>query len=227
MTATSTHLSADPSISDVVWAAYKGGVTSEDDMSPIVSAAAADGCARCGHRTPEMTAVGQVVSKRFTGYSSWTNSAARTLCAACTWAYRTPALRSAAHLVTRGPAALTTLTPTNLHQVLAGPIDARTAIIVPLVPGRKHLLPDAQWGRVTVDDLALDWTAADRDRLQVMARLRGRGFTETVLAAAAPDYRTLAGLAPEAWPAIFDDWAALDPWRAAPPWWQLASRALR
>ncbi|WP_458682613.1 hypothetical protein [Prescottella equi] len=116
MTVTSTHLSADPSIGDVVWAAYKGGVTSDDDTSPIVPAAAADGCARCGYRTPEMTPVGQVISKRFTGYSSWTNSAARTLCAACTWAYRTPALRSAAHLVTRGPATLTTLTPTNLNK---------------------------------------------------------------------------------------------------------------
>lgn len=80
---------------------------------------------------------------------------------------------------------------------------------------------------MTVDDLALDWTDADRDRLQVMARLRGRGFSETALAAAAPDYRTLTRLDPETWPAIFDDWATLDPWRAAPPWWQLAARALR
>ncbi|WP_458682614.1 hypothetical protein [Prescottella equi] len=60
-----------------------------------------------------------------------------------------------------------------------------------------------------------------------MARLRVRGFTETALAAGAPDYRTLARLDAEMWPATFDDWAALDPWRAAPPWWHLAARTTR
>lgn len=28
-----------------------------------------------------------------------------------------------------------------------GALDASTAVIVPLVPGRKRLLPDAQWGK--------------------------------------------------------------------------------
>ncbi|MGO4205326.1 hypothetical protein AB4Z09_27025 [Rhodococcus sp. TAF43] len=41
---------------------------------------------------------------------------------------------------------------------------------------------DAQWGRLTVDDLAIDWTAADRERLEVMAGLRDRRFSETALA---------------------------------------------
>jgi hypothetical protein len=36
---------------------------------------------------------------------------------------------------------------------------------VPLRPGRKHLLPTATWGHVTVDDAQLPWSTTDTARL--------------------------------------------------------------
>ena len=106
------------------------------------------GCARCGHATTAMTPVGQVISRRFTGYESWTNLAGRHLCQVCVWVYRHRPLRSEVHIVTRSPATLQAANPSLLRQVLAAPVGADTLVIVPLRPGRKHLLPDARWGFV-------------------------------------------------------------------------------
>ncbi|QHE73545.1 hypothetical protein GFS60_07205 (plasmid) [Rhodococcus sp. WAY2] len=133
---------------DVASAAYTvaeglAEVTTPDDR--------VTGCARCGRHTVVMTPVGQVVSRRFTGYESWTNLACRYLCAVCVWVYRHRPLRTDAHIVTRDPVTLRPANPALLHQVLSTTIDADTAVIVPLRPGRKHLFPDARWGQVTVD----------------------------------------------------------------------------
>lgn len=209
---------------DVVWAAYRAA---NPDTPPGMLAPRGAGCARCGHETAVMTQVGRVVSKRFTAYDSWTDRGGRTLCAACTWVYTTPSLRTATHRITRSPHSLSELTPQGLHDALSAEIGADAAVVVPLAPGRKHLLPEAQWGRVTVDDLALDFTDADRGRLAAMTRLRAAGFTETALARPAPDHRTLTRTPPETWPEVLTDWDALAPWRSAAPWWHLSMRATR
>jgi hypothetical protein len=73
---------------DVVWVAYtaaEGAVELADRMA---------GCARCGHATAVMIPVGQVISRRFTGYESWTNLAGRCLGAVCV--YRGRPLRTGA-----------------------------------------------------------------------------------------------------------------------------------
>ncbi|MCZ4590315.1 hypothetical protein O4328_43015 [Rhodococcus opacus] len=126
---------------DVVWAAY---TAAEGAVDAIERADRASGCARCGHATTVMTPVGQVISRRFTGYESWTNLAGRRLCAVCVWVYRHRPLRTETHLVTRDPATLRTANSALLHQVLSTTVAADTAVIVPLRPGRKHLLPDAR-----------------------------------------------------------------------------------
>jgi hypothetical protein len=69
-----------------------------------------------------------------------------------------------------------------------------TAVVVPLRPGRKHLLPDARWDTATVDDAQLIWTSVDAHRLAVMRRLRAHGFSESMLCDDSPAY--LAGLPP-------------------------------
>ncbi|QSE87820.1 hypothetical protein JWS13_03925 (plasmid) [Rhodococcus pseudokoreensis] len=209
---------------DVVWAAYTAASGSVDAATPDDRTT---GCARCGHTTPVMTPVGQVISRRFTGFESWTNLAARKLCQVCAWAYRDRTLRSDARIVTRDPATLRTATPTLLHQVLSTTLGADTAVIVPLRPGRKHLIPDARWGAVTVDDSRLNWAAEDARRLEVMCRLRDRGFTETMLRDNAPTYSVVHRLPADRWPQVFDDWNLLAPWRHADPWWEVGLRATR
>ncbi|MFC9362549.1 hypothetical protein ACFTZB_38995 [Rhodococcus sp. NPDC057014] len=209
---------------DVVWAAYTAAVGPVDAATPDDRTA---GCARCGHTTPVMFPVGQVISRRFTGFESWTNLAARKLCQVCAWAYRDRTLRSAAHIVTRDPATLRPATPALLHQVLSTTLGADTAVIVPLRPGRKHLIPDAIWGAVTIDDTHLTWQDHDAARLVVMSRLRGHGFTETMLRNNAPTYSVLHRLPADRWPQVFDDWNLLAPWRHADPWWEVGLRATR
>jgi len=153
----------------VVWAAYTAAVGIPEHAEPVDPVA---GCARCGHATTEMTAVGQVISRRFTGFESWTNLAGRHLCAVCVWVYRNRSLRNEAHIVTRNPSTLVMANPPLLLQVLSNTIDRDTAVIVPLRPGRKHLLPDARWGQITADDTHLTWSESDTVRLDVMRRLR-------------------------------------------------------
>ena len=209
---------------DVVWAAYTAAVGPVDAATPADRTA---GCARCGHTTAVMFPVGQVISRRFTGFESWTNLSGRKLCQVCAWAYRARTLRVGAHIVTRGPATLRPANPALLQQVLSTTIGADTAVIVPLRPGRKHLIPDAIWGGVTVDDTRLMWAADDAGRLAVMSRLRGHGFTETMLRDNAPTYSVVHRLPADRWPQVFDDWNLLTPWRHADPWWEVGLRATR
>ncbi|MFF0818621.1 hypothetical protein ACFYVR_26260 [Rhodococcus sp. NPDC003318] len=174
-----------------------------------------------------MTPVGRVVSRRFTGFGSWLDRGGRALCEACAWVYSMRSLRVVAHRIARNTYVLSELDSQALYEVLSAPIGVDVAVVVPLVPGRKHVLPDAQWGRVAVDELALDFTAADRDRLAAMSRLQAAGFTEAALVRPAPDHRTMTRIPSERWPAVLADWDALAPWRAAAPWWHLGIRATR
>ena len=182
-------------------------------------------CARCGRADDELVPTRDVVSKVFTGYDTWRDPSGSGLCPACTWAYRTPELRAVAHLVTFAPPCLQQLEPAALADLLSVAVPADLAVIVPLRPGRKHLLPAAVWGRVTVDDAQLPWTAADADRLAAMRRLRALGFGSRMLTEPAPVWSVLRKL-PRNWvDQVLTDWAALDPWRSRPPWFDLAVRA--
>lgn len=182
-------------------------------------------CARCGHHAADLVPTGKVVSKVFTGYDGWREPAGAGLCPPCVWGYRTPALRAAAHLVTRHPAELRQLESAGLAALLAQALQPDRALVVPLRPGRKHLLPGAVWGRVTVDDTQLPWGEQDARRLAAMGRLRALGFGSRMLTAPAPAWTVLRRLPRNWWQQVTDDWAALDVWRARQPWFELAVRA--
>jgi len=98
-------------------------------------------------------------------------------------------------------------------------------VVVPLRPGRKHLLATAQWGRVTTDDATLTWTSADADRLAVMATLRDQGFGPRMLLTAAPAWPVLVKLASRQRLLTQQQWPLLAPWRRARPWFDLAVHA--
>lgn len=182
-------------------------------------------CARCGCVDEHLTATRDVVSKVFTGYDAWRDPSGTGLCPACTWGHRTPELRTVAHLVTLTPLCLQQLEPAALAELLSVAVPADLAVVVPLRPGRKHLFPAACWGRVTVDDAQLPWTAADADRLAAMRRLRALGFGSRMLTEPAPVWAVLRQL-PRHWAGqVLQDWSALDVWRSRAPWFDLAVRA--
>lgn len=185
---------------------------------------AAGPCARCANTSPELTPTRNVVSKSFTGFDGWAHPTGPGLCPPCTWAYRTPSLRQVAHEITTHPSCRA-LTRARLRALLAHPVPPTTALVVPLRPGRKHLLPTAQWGRVTTDDASLIWTTTDATRLEAMAALRTQGFGPRMLLAPIPAWPVLTKLSPRQRLRAQQHWAQLTPWRRARPWFDLAIHA--
>lgn len=181
-------------------------------------------CARCARPSVSCTPVSKAISRTFTGFDRWADPVRPSLCFVCAWVYRTPQLRSVVHLVTTAPT-LQVLSSRELGSLLDGPLPANCAVVVPLRPGRKHLFPHAQWGRVCVDDAALTWTGADALALQAMRRLRSDRFGPRMLAEPAPPFGALRKVARARWPRILEDWDTLDRWRGSAPWWELGVRS--
>lgn len=179
------------------------------------------GCARCGRRTATLTPTGQVVSAKFTGYSDWVGPPTSGVCRDCAWALHTKDLRRHPLLVRHTPPSVAQASREDLATLLAGPLPVEVSVTVPLRPGRKHLLPSAQWGHVTTDDATLRWGPGDAARLHAIQRLRRCGFGGRMLSAPAPAWPVLRRLGPRARAEAVTDWARLDPWRAAVPWMRL------
>ena len=180
-------------------------------------------CARCGQRQATVL-TNTVISKTFTAFDEWADPRRRGLCTICSWAYTGCGLRSQPHLITRDPATLQPLSPTEVGRLLSqGPLACDRCLIVPIRAGRKHLAPLAAWGRIRVDSASLPWREEDAQRLRIVLTLRRQGFGSRMLAAAAPPYVVLKKLPPTTWGSVVDAWREIDPWRIADsPWLPLA-----
>ena len=120
-------------------------------------------CARCGAPHGRVPVAG-VVSRVFTGTDSWTQPAGHLLCRACAWAYSAPRAREAIRHVFRAPAAVRELTIAQAYGELSrGGLEASASMVVPIRPGRRHLLPHAQWGRIATDHGCFAWSDADAE----------------------------------------------------------------
>ena len=180
-------------------------------------------CARCA-RPGDLVPVRSVVSKVFTAFDDWADLGGPGLCDTCAWVFSTPSLRSTIHLISRDPAQMSPLTRTEAKTVLlGGQLGAGVALVVPLRPGRKHLLPAATWGRVCVDDAQLLWTDTHAGLLALVEELRALGFGSRMLSEPAPPFAVLKGLPSTEWGAVFRAWDALAGWRTPDnPWLPLA-----
>lgn len=189
---------------------------------PATQTSGLGACARCLTDAP-LTPVGRVVSENFTAYDSWAHPAGRGLCAACAWAYTTPALRNTSHRVDREPGHLQPLDrPATFAVLRRGPLTLDTALAVPLRAGRKHVLPLAKWGNVQVDEITLTWSSSDAARLGHVAALRIAGAPRAAFFDKAPPHRILKPAGTFTLTHAHDLWNQLTPWRDSPPWMQLA-----
>lgn len=196
--------------------------------SPVVDDVAVGGpCARCGSPSGRIS-VADVVSRVFTGTDSWIHPAGRSLCGVCAWAYSAPRVREAIRCVSRAPAAVRELTLAQAYaQLSGGGLEASLALVIPIRPGRRHLLPQAQWGRIVTDHGCFTWSSTDADRLLAVHRLHGAGIPAAALMGAAAPWlvidraRSSGQLAQ-----TLNDWELLKPWRAGSmhPWLALAQR---
>lgn len=130
------------------------------------------------------------------------------------------------HLVHRDPPSLVTLSMRGVVDALAeGQLDSATSLVVPLRPGRKHLVPAATWGQVRIDDADLSWSGQDAHRLSLLLGLRSAGFGTRMLREAAPAYQVMRAADTRRWLTITAAWAELAPWRAPDnPWMELCLR---
>lgn len=202
---------------DVARAAWLASGAAPGDQSTTAC------CARCGRAEVSVT-VRATVARTFTDFEGWSMPSGRHLCAGCAWIYRTRILRTGIHRVTTAPA-LTSLTSAGLAASLNIPVSSSAAIVIPLRPGRKHVLAQARWGHVCIEDLQLKWTHTSTIRLAAMTRLRRAGFTAGDLALPSPAHSILTTLPASSWSEVFADWDTLGPWRASPPYWQVGIRA--
>lgn len=202
----------------VLDAAWSGSGTSARNLG-----AGEGACARCA-RSGAVVPVRAAISKTFTGFDDWDDPSGPGLCPACAWGYTAPALRSVPHLVGRDPASLQRLDRPRAGELLSsGGLSPDLALIVPLRPGRKHLLPTAVWGRISVDDARLTWRKRDAELLALVLQLRGVGFGSRMLGEPAAPFRVLRTLPPGRWSWVLWAWDELACWRAPDsPWLTLA-----
>jgi hypothetical protein len=115
--------------------------------------------------------------------------------------------------------------PSELHRILVSP---HPLLLVSVPQSRqKHLVPWLQWSRVRVDDEALRWTPADRDRLVTYTTLRAAGFGESALAEPSPRWPVLSRLTDATRRDVLAVWPHLTVWRAHPSYLDVAARATR
>jgi len=207
-------------ISDVVQVAW----TAVGCPRPAAATGPAGVCARCGRADTLLSPVRRVLSRNFSGFDDWARPALDGLCQACTWAYQTPLLRSVPHLVVRQPEMLTPLTRSELATLLTRPMTSDEALVVPLRPGRQHVVAGATWGGIATDHLVLTWTAEDVTRLGLVQNLRGLGCTLTALLQPAPPYQVVTRAGAGRWQELMDQWEQLQPWRSRETWMQLAMK---
>lgn len=181
------------------------------------------GCARCG-AVAALVPTGQVISRHL-GREGWVDPCGAGVCPACTWSYRQPALRAVPHLICRHPPALAALTRPALAQALSRAVPADQALTVPTRMARKHLLPQAAWGRVFYDNAGLPWSGQDAARLGLLARLRALGVGAGEFTSPAPPYRVLRAHPAPARQEIQHAWGELTGWRDRPIWLHLALTA--
>ena len=194
---------------DVVEAAWRG----TGAPSPGIDLDQQGPCARCS-RSGAAARVDRVVSAKFTGADSWQRPDGRVLCPPCAWSYRERALRDRPHLVEVAPARLVQLSLPELSERLRqGPLNAGEAITAPLRAARRHVLPTAAWGQVCVDGTPVPWTSRDAQLLEVVARLRGLGFSYRALPLPGPPWPVLSALEPAEQARVLADWRTLSSWR--------------
>lgn len=212
-------------ITDVVEVAWRA-IGSPAVVSTSAAATVWGLCARCAAED-RLAPTFHVLSRNFSGYDGWADPAGLGLCRACTWAYRNPMLRTVPHLIVKWPELLQPLDCAALAAVLDRPVTSDSAVVVPLRPGRKHVVSGAAWGHVVTDDQLLTWGSRDVARLRLVRALRTAGFSAGDLQQSAPPYQVIARLGPDQLVWTLAAWEELRPWRTRPVWLQVAVRSVQ
>lgn len=180
-----------------------------------------ESCSRCGRRGCATVPSRQVVSRKFTAYDDWAQPGGE-LCQVCAWGLGGAGLRSS--ILAIEPGQIRELDSSTLAELLSHPVDDRTAVVLPLRPGRKHLVPAARWGHVVVDDVAVRWGGPEVILRAEMAWLRARDFSVAMIHDGNLDAGLLRRIPTDELADILESLERVRRWRRSPHW-QIAVRA--
>lgn len=143
---------------------------------------------RCGNCTQyaDCAPAADVLTWKF---GSWDDLDAdgerRWLCQACAHAYRAADYRHKISLIDRESRTVRWPGPTELAELLDGPVPDSTALVVP-VGGKRVVLPRARWGKIATDSSVFTWRPAHRKQLQIGTQLLDLGVPKGMLARPMP-----------------------------------------
>jgi len=140
----------------------------------------------------------------------------------CAWGLGGAGLRSS--ILEIRPGQVRELDAATLAELLSHPVTEQTAVVLPLRPGRKHLLPEARWGHVVVDDVAVRWGGAEVILRAEMAWLRARDFSVSMIHDGTPDVGILRRIPTDELADVLESLERVRRWRRSPQW-QVAVRA--
>ena len=97
------------------------------------------------------------------------------------------------------------------------PVPPEIAVTLPLA-GKKHLLPQAEWGTVSSDSGGLPWTEEAAALTILVASLREAGVKETEFIEPVPPYRIVAATLTDtnATLSLMTHWEELRTWQGTP-----------
>lgn len=130
-------------------------------------------CSHCGH-TGEAVLVKRVVSKFFTNWDLYSNDDKPLWCNVCIWSFTEPNNKSEA-LVFTGGIMRSGYQVQSMKDLLKAPL-SESSFFSAALKKNKHVLPYAQWGKVRIEDMNLQWGEREVSWLNTIEHLISLGF---------------------------------------------------
>lgn len=175
-------------------------------------------CSHCGNHVTALRPLAEVVSNKFTGWDHYGTTPQHVLvCCRCEWAFAGDRVRTHAWVITApgrrpGAALAAHRDAAGFIASLTSPLPDDACMVLPTL-GRRHAMPYAQWGCVSLDGRPLPWGHA---AAQAARHVRRLDLLEVPLAAVfdpAPPTAVLVAAPPSRRSEILQIWEHLEPWR--------------
>ena len=178
-----------------------------------------DGTCDICHTQGPVRLLHRIVSENFTDWDTLPRGT-RYACDTCCWGYLTPDLRTKCYLINKNDSTILPLTKAETRPHLITALPAHIALTVPL-SGRKHLLPQAQWGYLSSDNGTILWDKEAAELMLDFCILREAGVTDEHLTGHTLPPRTVLTAS-----GVYTAWERIKPWKSS-PYYDVVSRVSR
>lgn len=130
-------------------------------------------CSHCG-QDAETVRIKRIASNRFTNWDSYSNDDKPVWCNSCIWSFTEQSNRTEAIYVS-GNILYQCYQVQSFKPLLMQPMDEQSFLSAALKKN-KHVLPYAQWGKIQIEDISLQWRQKEINWLMNIERLVDLGF---------------------------------------------------